>query len=163
MIRFYNRPTGDLVGQRVYVYRNLTKGCWSLKSLKTGKVVAHADNLVLKDVIFKVSEAGRQRVLRDKRKNVHAGVVGTIQPPTGPEGARHLGSGYFNGLNWIGRPVTYNPYKGGTFVTRGPYPNDLGPVYRSDGAIFNGSSVYAVDLEDDYGHGLVDGLEEEDA
>ena len=144
MIRFYNRPTGDLVGQRVYVYRNLTKGCWSLKSLKTGKVIGHAQSLTLKDTIFKVSEAGRQRVIRDKRKNVHAGIVGTVMSPV---------AGWINSNGVPARkiPVTYNPYKAPTFMTKAPYPNDLGytrlPVNRSDGAIFNGSSVYAVDLD----------------
>ena len=139
MIRSYNRPTGDLVGKRVYVYRNLNKGCWSIKSLKTGRVVAHAQNLTLKDVIFKVNEAGRQRVIRDKRKNVHAGIVGTIMAPNCTR---------YQLEHKI--PVTYNPYKAPTFVTKAPYPNALGytqfPVNRSDGAIFNGSSVYAVDL-----------------
>jgi len=146
MIRYYNRPTGDLVGQRVYVYRNLTNNCWSLKSLKTGRVLAHAGNLTLKDVIFKVSEAGRQRVIRDKRKNVHAGIVGTVMGPVARED-------WINSSGVPARkiPVTYNPYKGPTFVTKGPYRNDLGytrfPVNRSDGAIFKGSSVYAVDLD----------------
>ena len=148
MIRFYNRPTGDLVGQRVYVYRNLTKGCWSLKSLKTGRVLAHAGNLTLKDTIFKVSEAGRQRVIRDKRKNVHAGIVGTVMAPVPSWDADWINS---KGAPARKIPVTYNPYKGPTFVTKAPYPNDLGytrlPVNRSDGAIFNGSAVYAVDLD----------------
>mgnify|MGYP003153599657 CR=1 FL=1 len=146
MIRFYNRPTGDLVGQRVYVYRNLTKGCWSLKSLKTGKVIGHAQSLTLKDTIFKVSEAGRQRVIRNRQKNVHAGIVGTIMAPVARED-------WINSKGVPARkiPVTYNPYKAPTFVTKAPYPNDLGytrlPVNRSDGAIFNGSAVYAVDLD----------------
>ena len=148
MIRFYNRPTGDLVGQRVYVYRNLTKGCWSLKSLKTGKVIGHAQNLTLKDTIFKVSEAGRQRVIKDKRKNVHAGIVGTIMAPVPSWDADWINS---KGVPARKIPVTYNPYRFSTFVTKGPYQNDLGytqfPVHRSDGAIFNGSAVYAVDLD----------------
>ena len=146
MIGFYNRASGDLVGQRVYVYRNLTKGCWSLKSVKTGRVLAHAGSLTLKDPVFKVSEAGRQRVIRDQQKNVHAGIVGTVMGPVEHE----------VWINSKGVParkiaVTYNPYRFSTFVTKEPYQNDLGytqfPVHRSDGAIFNGSSVYAVDLD----------------
>ena len=46
------------------VYWNLNRRCWSVKDPATGKVVAHADRVVLSDAVFKVSEAGRQRVLR---------------------------------------------------------------------------------------------------
>lgn len=64
---------------RVFVYFNLHKRVFSVKALEgldKGRVVAHARLVNLADVTFKVSEAGRQRVLREKRKNVHAGIVG---------------------------------------------------------------------------------------
>lgn len=89
---------------RVFVYRNLRKKCYSVKALEgehRGKVVGHVDFIALKDVTFKVSEAGRQRVLREKRKNVHAGVVGTTTY-----------AGLFNKLE----KVSYNPYKASSFV-----------------------------------------------
>jgi hypothetical protein len=60
--------------------------------------------VALTNVTFKVSEAGRQRVLQEKRKNVHAGVVGTLVDSLGSVGSER---------------VTYNPYKGGTFVLCG--------------------------------------------
>lgn len=66
---------------KVFVYYNLHKKCFSIKALsgeQKGKVIAHADAVVLDNVTFKVSESGRQRVLRERRKNVHAGVVGTL-------------------------------------------------------------------------------------
>jgi hypothetical protein len=66
---------------KVFVYFNLHKKCFSVKALEgvnKGKVVQHTDNIVLLLPKFKVSEAGRQRVLREKRKNVHAGVVGWV-------------------------------------------------------------------------------------
>lgn len=90
----------------VFVYFNLHKKLWSVRSVKTGKVIAHVRHIRLKDVTFKVSEAGRQRVLREKRKNVHAGVLGTVvedweQIP----------------LFIKPEPVTYNPYKYSSFVT----------------------------------------------
>lgn len=66
---------------RVFVYFNLHKKCWSIRAMEgnqKGRVIAHAQAVELANCTFKVSEAGRQRVLREKRKNVHAGVVGDI-------------------------------------------------------------------------------------
>lgn len=66
------------IGQSVEIYRNLnSKGkIFSIKDKKTGLVVAHADKFLIKDVVCKVREGGRQRVIREKRKNVHATVIG---------------------------------------------------------------------------------------
>ena len=63
---------------RVFVYRNLANKLFSLRD-KQGIVIAHADTLFLTNCEFKVSEAGRQRVLKEKRKNVHAGVEGNVK------------------------------------------------------------------------------------
>ena len=85
---------------KVKVYFNLRKKCFSVQH--KGLVVAHTDKISLKDVVFSVSEAGRQRVLREKRKNVHAYVIGFIdkfQPLKGSE-------------------ITYNPYKWANFVKK---------------------------------------------
>ena len=61
----------------VYVYRNLTKKCWSIK--QNGLVVAHAkEQLTMRDVSFKVNENGRQKVLETKQKNVHAYIKGYL-------------------------------------------------------------------------------------
>ena len=90
--------------EKVFVYFNLHKKLWSVKDTKTGKVCEHVDVIHLRDVTFKVSEAGRQRVLSEKRKNVHAGV-----------------EGYLCQLDDGGdyEQVTYNPYKYEKFVRRG--------------------------------------------
>ena len=64
----------------VDVYRNLHKNTWSIRSRTTGRVIAHADNVVVKNVKFVVQPAGRQRVLDEERKNVHAFVRGTLSP-----------------------------------------------------------------------------------
>lgn len=64
---------------RVFCYWNLHKACWSVRAAEgpqRGRVVAHMERLTLTNCTLKVSEAGRQRVLREGRKNVHAGVVG---------------------------------------------------------------------------------------
>ena len=62
---------------KVDVYYNLHKDTFSIKH--KGKVIKHTDLVVLKDSKFVVSEKGRQRVLRDKRKNVHAVVRGELE------------------------------------------------------------------------------------
>jgi len=93
----------DHDGHPVFVYFNLHKKCWSVKSRKTGKVLCHADTVHLTGVTGKISEAGRQRVIREKRKNVHAGLTGTIGKTQTTETCR---------------TITYNPYKYDSFVYR---------------------------------------------
>lgn len=105
-------PTSAPAGLRVFVYFNLHRTCWSVKALEgpdKGRVIAHIysrqrHELALRDVTFKVSEAGRQRVLREGKKNVHAGVVGRVA------------DGIFPPL-WDSERVSYNPRKGPTFYS----------------------------------------------
>lgn len=90
---------------KVDIYFNLHKKCLSIRH--KGKVIAHADNAELDNVKFIVSQAGRARVLREKRKNVHAFVRGELvsygqQLPNEPKDGN----------------VTYNPYKYDSFVRR---------------------------------------------
>lgn len=102
---------------RVFVYFNLHKKCFSIKALEgamKGKVIAHRDVVVLENCKFKVSEAGRQRVLREKRKNVHAGVTGVWDEVSKRDEAD------FVALSILGRQVTYNPYKYASFVIKVP-------------------------------------------
>jgi hypothetical protein len=91
----------------VFVYRNLNrKGVvWSIKDWKTKKVVDRVTEVYLIDAELKVSDAGRLRVLKEMRKNVHAGVKGT-RVPKYP---------WSDNLNWI--RATYNPYWNYCFVT----------------------------------------------
>lgn len=63
---------------RVEIYRNLHNGKLSIRDAKTKHVVGHADSVHLHYVHFKVSQAGRERVLREKKKNVHAVAIGTL-------------------------------------------------------------------------------------
>lgn len=51
---------------------------WSIRSCETGRVIAHAERVVLKNAEFKVSQKGRERVLREGQKNIHAGVEGEL-------------------------------------------------------------------------------------
>jgi hypothetical protein len=117
-----------MVGRRVFVYRNLSsctrsKGRYSIQSREGkdyGLVIGHADEITLRDCEFKVSEAGRKRVLRDRRKNVHAGILG------------YIAKGEVNGVQ-----VFYDPYTAGHFLTkRGRKVSKAGKVSLSERGVF---------------------------
>lgn len=94
---------------RVFVYWNLHRGMWSIKALEgpnKGRVIARRGRVLLSDVEGKVSEAGRQRVLREDRKNVHAGLVGRFEPY---ETAGDI-------IESFDDTITYNPRKYTSFV-----------------------------------------------
>lgn len=63
-----------LRGRTVEVYRNLHRGCWSVRV--GGLVALHTDAVHVEAATFKVSEAGRQRALREGARNVHATIRG---------------------------------------------------------------------------------------
>lgn len=86
----------------VLVYKNLHNGKFSLK--QNNLVVGHVDCVTLKQVCFIVNERNRQRVIRERQKNVHAFVKGYV-------------------VDFIEQDVkedsvfiTYNPYKFDNFV-----------------------------------------------
>lgn len=94
---------------RVSAYRNLHKGLWSVKSMQQptyGRVIDRTDSVLLYEPLCNVSQGGRERVLREGRKNVHADVRGLrLELELLP---------MLDG--W--QPLTYNPYKYTTFVDR---------------------------------------------
>lgn len=115
---------------KVFVYYNLHKKCWSVKSLEgstKGKVISHTDQIVLKDATFKVSQAGRNRVLKEQRKNVHAGVIGYTTT-------------VYNALNIKEIRVTYNPYKYDSFVNM----DDETPIFNANNVLMIDRKVFAV-------------------
>lgn len=87
-----------------FCYRNLHKKgvVYSIKDWKTKLVTGYSSLIYFKDVELKVSQAGRKRVLKERRKNVHAGVKGELINSL-PES-----------LPWI--KARYNPYETETFV-----------------------------------------------
>jgi hypothetical protein len=118
--------TAELVGRKVDIYWNVNRACYSVRERANGttKVIAHVSAVTLADARFVVSEAGRLRVLRERRKNVHAFVRGTITAVE-PAGA--------------GVAVRYNPYKGATFMVGETPITDAGLVqltttYKPDSA-----------------------------
>lgn len=127
-----------LQGRRVFVYKNLHEGCWSIKDRQTGHVVAHADKVELSDVKLKVSEPGRQRVIKEQSKNVHAGLEGNLEKIslTGYPSRRYV----HRQSDSAPTLVTYNPYKYETFVNKA----DETPVLTGERAILDndGKSVW---------------------
>lgn len=105
---FAIRWTDEHIGVRVYVYFNLHRKCFSVKSLDTGKVIAHTNEIILSDCQFNVSEKGRQRVIRERCKNVHAGVQGVVCDKWRFDDAPY----------YITQGVTYNPYENKSFILR---------------------------------------------
>ena len=78
MIELQKGRTLEL-GQQVEVYRNLNKGrVFSIRDKKTNLVVAIGDKFKIENVKCTVREGGRQRVIREKRKAVHAFLIGTF-------------------------------------------------------------------------------------
>jgi len=86
----------------VSVYRNLHKKCWSIK--QNGLVKAHTQWASLNECSFVVSQAGRERVLREKKKNVHAFIKGFLN---------------YEEIDFdLENQATYNPYKYDSFVDK---------------------------------------------
>lgn len=63
--------------KQVKIYKNLHNGLFSV--MQNGLVVAHIESFIMNNASFKVNESGRQRVLKEKKKNVHAFIVGTLE------------------------------------------------------------------------------------
>jgi hypothetical protein len=92
---------------KYYIYWNLHKNCYSVRF--KGKVIAHLTSLTATGVTFKVSQKGRQKVLREQKKNVHAFVVADkIFPKAEPFD--------LTGCDLPTEQVKYNPYKYNSFV-----------------------------------------------
>ena len=106
---------------KVKIYRNLQKKTFSVVDQATGRVAFYADFFVVANARFKVQKAGRQRVLREGRKNVHAFVVGELREIIGKdrEGGvvNTLKSSFL--IHDEYKKVSYNPYKAATFTSNG--------------------------------------------
>lgn len=112
------------------VYKNLHNGKFSIK--QDGLVVAHLNSIILSDVSFYVSQSGRNRVIKESKKNVHAFVVGYV---------KSINTCL---LNLKGkRAITYNPYKYSSFVYKDGssevHPTESEKVYCS---AVNGIYIY---------------------
>lgn len=106
-------------GKRVMVYYNLHKHTFSISY--SGKIIMYADMVKLDDVEFRVREGGRERVRGEKRKNVHAFVIGNLI-----DYCEHPCSEFSEPE--FGEKVTYNPYKHESFVLK----NTEEPIFNAD-------------------------------
>lgn len=117
---------------KVRVYRNLNKpSFYSILAREgefKGKVVGYARSVSLSSAKLVVSEASRQRILREGRKNVHAFCEGFI-------------TGAFDEIQDTSNHeyITYNPYAMGTFFN----PETNQPVTEvPEGIVIQSSGVY---------------------
>ena len=108
---------------KVSVYRNLHNGLISIKSASSGLVLGHAKSVDIAWADFVVNEAGRQRVLKDRQKNVHAYVKGILMGHIGFKPYRGRWNGGVSRGPWDTvhkvTVVSYNPYKAPHFVIKG--------------------------------------------
>jgi hypothetical protein len=117
--------------KRVKIYRNLHKKCLSVlhRTKKGWRLWKHVPRIEVLNVVFKVSQAGRERVLREKRKNVHAFVEGD----------------YVGGSNVASsnlRLLRYNPYEAGHFFDA----ETKKPVKESSWASINEDGIMAINV-----------------
>ena len=104
---------------RVEVYYNLHKNVFSVRH--KGKVIAWGNRVTIENPEYVVREKGRQKVLEEGRKNVHAFVRGTLSD------INNFKFGKIQQRLSEPREVTYNPYKYDSFVDGGTYQ----PVKKS--------------------------------
>lgn len=97
----------EIIGKEVRIYRNLNNGRMSVQCKKDGRwlVAGHVTDCIIEAVTFKISEAGRQRVIRENTKNVHAWGQGKLLVQ-------------FDLSKRASIELSYNPYKHETFIDR---------------------------------------------
>ncbi|AGR46502.1 hypothetical protein SEA_SUPERCHUNK_89 [Mycobacterium phage Superchunk] len=117
---------------RVFVYKNLHathregKAWYSVQALEgdfKGRVIHRSGDVLVAHAKGVVRPAGRDRVRRERRKVVHAGIVGELISLL-PQ-------------DFVGSKISYNPYENDTFVhthTQAPFQGaDF--VYLSDSGV----------------------------
>lgn len=112
---------------KVEVYRNLHTGTWSVRQCSTGLVIDHPTTVLISDAKFVVQPSGRDRVLREKVKNVHAFVRGVITQEATPRDSVLLLE-----------QVTYNPYKMDSFMIK----SNEEKIFYSDYVVLNETGVF---------------------
>lgn len=125
MISYKNRPI--IEGQRVFVYYNLHKHLFSVKSLEgetKGKIIAHTKEIMLENCIFQVNEKNRLRVIETCQKNVHAGIVGNLSLKLKKKTKK--------------QEITYNPYLYASFVDK--YTKI--PIYKAEAAYLTNKKIF---------------------
>ena len=114
---------------KVEVYFNLHKRVFSIRSCKTGRVIHHAKDVHIVNPKFVVREGGRQRVLCERKKNVHAFVRGNLTT-------------FKDNPSRLADTIGYNPYKYDSFVN----VTDEEPVYKAFRAWLNVRRYFGRDV-----------------
>lgn len=106
IVTYKNR--GVEKNQKILIYRNLHKDCFSVADSQSKKVIAHGDGFLVKFLDVKVSEKGRERVREQKRKEVHAYIKGVFlkEETLKKETIQECNECY------------YNPYTTDTFINK---------------------------------------------
>jgi len=110
----------------IKVYRNLHKQCWSIQ--QDGLVKAHTNLIKLFDCEFIVNQKGREKVIKEKRKNVHAFIKGYLS---------ELFDSMLNAGH--GTEITYNPYKNEFFYEK----NGGSSIHTADAVLLDDRKVFS--------------------
>lgn len=116
----------------VDIYYNLHKKCLSVRARRgpdKGRVVQHRQKALIQDVSFVVNQRGREKVVAEKRKNVHAFVRGKMKDE-------------YRGLVTVGLKeisVSYNPYKSSSFINE----KTKQPIYNAKYVIIQDKKIRA--------------------
>lgn len=115
---------------KVRVFRNLTRGVWSIQTRTAGawRTIAHAPQASLSGASFYVSEASRVRCAAAGKREVHAWVEGDLVAVHGaklvakwttPEIESAMAERATGALVSLADRVTYSPFTRGDFHKRG--------------------------------------------
>lgn len=116
------------INKPVMIYKNLTNGLWSVK--QGGFVVGHCSEFLMRSTGFRVVESTRRRVVAEKKKYVHAYIIGFLFQD-------------FNNIilssHFMDGEIKYNPYRRGCFYSKDVLGNEtdldmehVSLVYGSD-------------------------------
>lgn len=110
---------------RVDVYKNLNRGCWSIRA--GGRVIDHTESCAVVNARFVVRPAAQAKVAAGAHRSVHAWVTGEL-----------LTAGAIDTAAAVA--VTYRPRERACFFRR-----DTGaPVWSADAVVFTPAGAFAL-------------------
>jgi hypothetical protein len=113
----------------VRVYLNLHKpNHFSIVDHKTGLVIGYSEHVTLSNCTFYIRESGRQRVIKNKRKEVHAYIIGNFI------------TAEYNLPNDQITEIYYNPYITETFIIKVSQQ----PIYQADLVYCHNRKVFII-------------------
>lgn len=133
------------------IYFNLHKRCFSIqawdKDKKGWRLYKHATSLYVENVYTQVSEVGRQRVIKEKRKNVHSFL--RVDKMSINQSDQKFLRGIVNGP--FHQICKYNPYKYGYFYDdKEEFPIHFLPeAILQDGVIYYNKTLQPCKTKDE--------------